>query len=242
MRLLRKKLPTYQSLPGNRRFWPKPKFSKDRAEARDKRNQALKKWTGWLLTLLWIAGLALCLIRRITGLAITEAFWRAPFQFTGFNQLWHIIATDVQNVFHTVKEGRFLWPPAFELLRQLFSVQDHSWPYTLSFLILCGVWMLRVIRRRQIREDAAIVPPLLELLAIMILLAAAQNINSLSSIASFWKPLWAMAQVAALGLPFTALIEGIALGIRKRKMKASWLIAGLIAESLLAFIGFCLCI
>lgn len=233
LRLFRKRPPKTNSIPSN------PPLEHIPAVRRMLR--FMKEHARLLLRILWIAGLVLCAVRWVTGRGLLGGFLSVRFRFAGFPELGRMISQDMQPVIQAIAHGRLMWPPRFELLGRLFSVQGPDWMYTWTFLLLCGIWMLRVVVRRQVLGRPSAIPLLGEMAVMIPLFALIQNINASFSRNMFWVPVWSMAQLAALVVPLTGLIQLIILRKQRQDIAVGNLIAGLILEALLFTAGFCLC-
>ena len=237
-----KRQPRHYDLPTNSLFLTRIFPAVKRFAARIMKSERLRKRTVLVLRIVWIAALAACMVRWVTGKSVFSAFWRAPFRFAGFASLGRILSESVRLVFRSLAEGRFMWPPRFGMLGQLFTAQGANRPYTPGFLILSLIWMLRVIARRHVSGRPSSIPHLAELAALIPLFALIQNANQYAARNAFWTPVWGMAEIAALIVPLTGIIQWAVLRRRKQKIRTANLIAGLIAEALFVFVGFCLCI
>ena len=191
-----------------------------------------------ILRFLWCAGLVVCLVRWLTGCWIFEPFWTSQFQFVEFPGISRIVERDVQSVTNALGAEHFSWPPHFDSLPKLFVTTDVLWPYTLSYLILSGLWMLRVILYRQILDRESSTGMLLEAFLLVPLIALVQNVNIYSSMNQVWVPVRNMAQIGALVLPVTGILQWIVLRCRKKKSHRSSVFMYVLLTLVFAFFGF----
>ena len=233
MKLFRKRPPKTADIPSNPPLEHIPAVRKTIA--------FMKRHAGLLLRILWIAGLVLCFIRWMSGRGVFGGTPGAGFRFVGFPELGRIISQDMQNVFQALTHGRLFWPPRVDLLGRQFNVFGPDWMYTWTFLLLCCIWTLRVIVRRQVMDRPSAIPLLGEMAAMIPLFALIQNINASIGRNTFWMPVWSMAQLAALVVPVTGLIQLFIVRKRRQDIVIGNLIAVLVLEALLFVTGFCLC-